>query len=134
MLVDGSCHCGAIRFEAEIDPSRVGICHCTDCQTFSGGPFRTSVFVGEKDFRLLEGSPAVYAKTAESGSTRELAFCSKCGTHVWGTTSGTKTTFYSVRVGVLKQRAELPPVAQVWCRSRLPWIDRVSEIRRIETQ
>jgi hypothetical protein len=134
MLVDGSCHCGAIRFEAEIDPKRVGICHCTDCQTFSGGPFRTSVFVAEENFRQLAGSPAVYEKTAESGSTRSLVFCSACGTHVWGTSPGSENKFYSVRVGSLKQRAELPPVAQVWCQSKLPWVDDLSSVHRIETQ
>ena len=34
MNVTGSCHCGEIQFEATIDPKRVGICHCTDCQIF----------------------------------------------------------------------------------------------------
>lgn len=134
MHVDGSCHCGAIRYEAEIDPKRVGICHCTDCQTFSGGPFRTSVFVGEDDFRLREGGPAVYEKTAESGATRRLAFCASCGTHVYGITAGDGPIFYSVRVGTLAQRAELAPVAQVWSRSSLPWLDDLAGLHRIETQ
>ncbi len=134
MLVDGSCHCGAIRFEAEIDPKRVGVCHCADCQTFSGGPFRTSVLVGGEAFRLLEGTPNLYEKTAQSGAAREMAFCATCGTHVWGTSRGSESTFYSVRVGTLKQRSELPPVAQVWCQSKLPWVDALSGIRQIETQ
>jgi hypothetical protein len=36
MHTDGSCHCGLISFTAEIDPSRVTVCHCTDCQPLSG--------------------------------------------------------------------------------------------------
>ena len=64
MHVDGSCHCGSIRFEAEIDPKRVGICHCTDCQTFSGSAFRIGVMVPGDAFRLLDGTPAIYEKTA----------------------------------------------------------------------
>ena len=134
MHVDGGCYCGSIRFEAEVEPKRVGICHCTDCQMFSGSAFRTSVFVPEDDFRLLEGSPAIYQKTAESGAPRVLAFCARCGTHVWGTSDGEGPRFYSVRVGVLAQRAELPPVAQVWCRSAMPWLSDLAEVRRIETQ
>ena len=31
MKVDGACHCGSIRYEAEVDPAKVIICHCTDC-------------------------------------------------------------------------------------------------------
>jgi len=134
MHVDGSCHCGAIRFEAEIDPKRVGACHCSDCQTFSGSAFRTGVLVAGDDFRLLEGTPAIYEKTAESGRVRHLAFCAHCGTHVYGTTPGAGPTFYSVRVGTLAQRAELPPVAQLWCRSSLPWLWDLADVRRIETQ
>ena len=33
MKVDGRCHCGSSPYEAEIDPEKVAICHCTDCQT-----------------------------------------------------------------------------------------------------
>lgn len=134
MHVDGSCHCGAIRYEANVDPKRVGICHCTDCQTFSGGAFRTSVLVGEEDLRLLEGNPKVYEKTAESGATRQLAFCPDCGTHVYGMTDREGSKSYSVRVGTLAQRAELSPVAQVWSRSSVPWLDKIDGLHRIETQ
>ena len=134
MHVEGSCHCGAVRFEAEVLPERVGICHCTDCQVFSSSAFRTSAFVPGDDFRLLAGSPNCYEKTAESGTTRELWFCGQCGTHLWGRAGAADRPTYSVRVGVLAQRAELPPVAQVWCRSALPWLATVTSLRRIETQ
>jgi len=36
MKVQGSCHCGRITYEAEVDPGRVSLCHCTDCQTVTG--------------------------------------------------------------------------------------------------
>ena len=135
MNVDGSCHCKAIRFEAKIDPKRVGICHCTDCQIFSGSAFRTSVLVPGLDFRLVEGEPAIYEKTAESGSRRQLLFCSRCGTHLYGATPGREEQrHYSVRVGVLAQRAELKPVAQVWCRSEVPWLAALANVRRVATQ
>ena len=38
MHITGACHYGAISYEAEIDPATVGLCHCTDCQIFSGSP------------------------------------------------------------------------------------------------
>ena len=43
MKIDGACHCGAVRFTAEIEPERVMVCHCTDCQVLSGAPFRAVV-------------------------------------------------------------------------------------------
>ena len=135
MHVDGACFCGAIRFEAEVDPGRVGICHCTDCQTFASSAFRTSAFVPGSDLRVLEGTPAVFDKTSERGTPRALAFCGRCGTHLWGTPGGDgPPPFYSVRVGALAQRAELPPVVQLWCRSSLPWLADLPAVERVDTQ
>ncbi len=68
MKVDGRCHCGRITFEAEIDPAKVLICHCTDCQTLAGSAFRTVVRVPPDAFRLLSGQPKVYVKQADSGN------------------------------------------------------------------
>ena len=40
MKIDGGCHCGHLAFEAEVDPERVSICHCADCQMLGGSAFR----------------------------------------------------------------------------------------------
>jgi len=52
MKIDGACHCGEITFTAEIDPSRVMICNCTDCQVQSGGPFRLVVLAPIEGFEV----------------------------------------------------------------------------------
>jgi hypothetical protein len=134
MHVDGKCHCGAIRYEAEIDPRRVGLCHCTDCQTFGSSAFRTAVLVGFDAFTLLSGAPTLYRKIAESGSPRLMAFCSTCGTHIYGTTEGDGPKMYSLRVGTMAQVSELQPVARIWCRSAPPWFDEIAALPQIETQ
>jgi len=43
LRVHGSCHCGAISYEATVDTERVTICHCTDCQNLTGTAYRVSV-------------------------------------------------------------------------------------------
>ena len=55
MKIDGRCHCGYITFEAEADPDKAGICHCTDCQSLSGSAFRTFLLVTDDTFRILSG-------------------------------------------------------------------------------
>jgi hypothetical protein len=42
MKIDGRCHCGYITYEAEIEPEKVMICHCADCQTLSAPHFAQS--------------------------------------------------------------------------------------------
>ena len=39
MNIDGTCLCGQIQFEANVDPETTTICHCTDCQINSGTAF-----------------------------------------------------------------------------------------------
>ena len=85
MKVSGRCHCGQISFEAEIDPTQVRICHCTDCQTLTGTAFRTTVPSLPGTFVLMSGTPKIYIKTAESGNKRAHAFCPECGTPIYST-------------------------------------------------
>ena len=83
MKIDGACHCGYITYQAEIDPKKVAICHCTDCQTLSGSPFRAFVPATTSMFKLLTGQPKVYVKRAESGADRAQGFCPECGTPIY---------------------------------------------------
>lgn len=122
MKVDGACHCGKITFEAEVDPERVRICHCSDCQSLSGTAFRVNVPTAEADFRLLSGSPKVYIKTAESGALRAQAFCGDCGSPLYATTPEGTDRIFGLRVGSLKQRDRLVPKGQFWARSKLGWL------------
>ncbi len=120
MRVHGSCHCGQITFEADIDPGTVRICHCTDCQTLTGSAYRVTVPAPAGSFVLRSGSPRVYVKTAESGNQRAQAFCPNCGTPIYATEPD-EPRIYGIRVGTLRQRAELAPMQQIWYRSALPW-------------
>ena len=70
MHVHGSCHCGALEFEATVDPERVTICHCTDCQNLTGSAYRVTVAASAEGFRLVQGTPKVYFKFGDSGNKR----------------------------------------------------------------
>ena len=134
MKIDGGCLCGSVSFEAEVDPEQVFVCHCTDCQTQSGSTFRTIVRAISGTFKLTGGSVKQYVKHAESGNPRSLAFCPECGTPIYGGPAPGAAGFMSIRVGTIRQREQLRPIAQVWCRSAQPWLDQLSELPRIETQ
>lgn len=134
MEVDGSCHCGRIKFEATVDPDRTRICHCTDCQQFSGAPFRVVVRVEEKDFALLSGTPKVYVKISESGNERQQAFCADCGTPIYATSNDGGPRKLGIRVGAIKQRDQLIPKRQIWCSSAVSWLEHLSEMAATERQ
>jgi hypothetical protein len=133
MKVTGKCHCGNVRYEAELDPAQVTICHCSDCQMLSGSPYRVSVRVPAATFRLLAGDLRSYIKTAQSGSKRCHAFCPECGTPVHSS-DPVHPVSYSLRVGCLDRRAELAPRRQIWCKSALPWSRDLAAVPAVEQQ
>jgi len=128
MKVDGHCLCGYLRYEANIDPDRVEICNCIDCQTLSGSAFRVNAPVIDAGFTLLAGEVATYVKLAASGNRRELAFCPKCGSSVYSRPADGGHGFFGLRVGSLRQRGELVPKARYWCQSAQPWTDHIADI------
>lgn len=74
MKIDGGCHCGAITYEAEVDPEKTSICHCTDCQQLTGTAFRVTVPTQEDHYRITRGAPKIYIKTVASGAKRPRLF------------------------------------------------------------
>jgi hypothetical protein len=133
MHVDGQCHCGRIAFEAEVDPDAVGICHCSDCQALTGSAYRVVVPAPAAMFKLLRGEPKHYVKTADSGNKRIHAFCPDCGSPIYAA-APQNTPSYSLRIGSIRQRAQLRPSRQIWCRSALPWAMDLNEFEKRQGQ
>ncbi|SRR5712692_8814329 len=134
MKIDGRCHCGYITYEAEIEPEKVMICHCADCQTLSGSAFRTVAFTKKGTFKLLSGELKVYVKTGESGTKRPQSFCPECGTPIYSSTLGEGPKVHVIRIGTARQRDQLVPKVQLWFRSAQDWVTGLGSIPQIERQ
>jgi hypothetical protein len=132
MKIYGGCYCKNITYSAEIDPEDVGICHCTDCQTLTGTAFRISVRATKEAFRM-EGQAKIYVKTAASGAKRAQAFCPDCGTPIYSAAVNDPQVF-NIRVGTARQRAELRPKTQGWCRSARDWVNDLQSVKQFAKQ
>ena len=132
MKITGKCHCGEIRYEAEIDVNMVGICHCTDCQILSGSAFRTIVITVSDKFKLIAGELKSYVKTAESGTKRTQTFCPNCGSPSYSSSEASPE--YSIRTGTVDQRSQLAPKFQLWRRSVQPWMPSIlgTEVKELQ--
>jgi hypothetical protein len=76
----GSCHCGAVRFEAEIDLSRgVSRCNCSICTKVA----QTGAMVKPEAFRLLSGEDSIGVYEWGHKISRR-SFCKHCGVHCFG--------------------------------------------------
>ena len=124
--INGECHCGKIRFQADVDPENVIVCHCTDCQNISGAPYRANVPVLLDKFEM-EGEPQIYVKTGGSGKQLKLAFCGNCGSALYSI-AVESPRFLMLRLGAVKERADLPPKRQGFCQSAMPWAMDITSI------
>ena len=132
MKITGTCHCGDIKYEAEVNEKSALICHCTDCQKLSGSAYRTVVMSKVNGFTLLTGQPKEYIKIAESGNKRAQGFCQNCGSALYATNVTNTDRVYGIRTGTVDQKEQLRPSKQIWCRSALSWIDEIGEIEKFE--
>lgn len=128
MNINGGCHCGHIKYAAQVDPKIVIICHCADCQTMSGGAFRVVIPCKEANYQQHSGKLKIYVKTAQSGNLREQAFCPECGTHIYATSVGGDARILGLRVGSIEQREQLIPTKQIWCQSSQKWLKDLADI------
>ncbi len=70
----GGCHCGAVRYEAEVDLGSTMTCNCSICQ--KKGSILT--FTPADKFTLQQGENALTDYTFNKGAIHHL-FCKTCG-------------------------------------------------------
>src|SRR5262245_36815925 len=76
----GGCHCGAVRFEADIDlGTTVNRCNCSMCTKAS----LSNLIIKPGAFRLVAGQDQL-ADYQRGGATTHFPFCKVCGIHSFG--------------------------------------------------
>jgi hypothetical protein len=79
----GSCHCGAIQFEAKLDTTKGTACNCSIC----GRMGWILAFIPEGNFTLLSGKDQL--KDYQFGKKHiHHPFCQSCGTRPFGHGAG----------------------------------------------
>jgi hypothetical protein len=76
----------------------------------------------------MTGAPAkIYAKTGDNGRARFQHFCEGCGSPLFTSGDGGPDD-WGIRWGSIRQRDQLKPARQIWCRSAAPWINDIRDL------
>lgn len=75
----GSCHCGAVRFEATMNLERTISCNCSICMKAG----YVLAFVPAEQFKLLSGEDKLHDYQFNRKMVHHV-FCSVCGIHPFG--------------------------------------------------
>lgn len=77
--VTGGCVCGAVRYHVKGPMRQVIVCHCRQCQRYSGSQVSASQAYME-DFELLEQRGLKWFQSSDFASR---GFCQECGSNLF---------------------------------------------------
>jgi hypothetical protein len=117
--ITGGCLCGRIRYTITGEPERSYLCHCRNCQRYTGSAFETVI-------RFLTASVGVrgelktYDDTGDTGQKVRRRFCPNCGSGVIAEADALPGITI-VLVGTLDDPAVFQPTLEIYCNSAQPW-------------
>jgi hypothetical protein len=118
--ITSGCLCGKIRYRSEAAPKFVSVCHCRDCQKFTGSAFATVVAL-PKAALAVTGALKGFTKRGDSGKPIERLFCPDCGTSVMDEAEALPG-IAMIAAGTLDDPSWVTPTAQIYCASAQPWV------------
>lgn len=119
--LEGGCACGAVRYRLASAPMFVNCCHCRECQRQTGSAFVINAVIETDRIALFAGKPEPVAVPTGSGRPHDIYRCPVCQTALWSD-YGRRPKLRFLRVATLDDPAKLPPDANIYVRSKLPWV------------
>lgn len=112
----GSCLCGALRYEIEGELDGVWMCHCSNCRKVSGGTGNAILIVPRARFRWIAGDD--HLVTYALRPTYSITRCKTCGTPLPAEID--ETNVY-VTAGTLDTPLDAGIRTHIFCGSRADW-------------
>jgi hypothetical protein len=121
MEITGSCLCGAVRYSATVEQAAATVCHCRDCQRFTGSAFATLVAV-PKDVLTIDGAMKTFSSLGGSGKPILRHFCPQCGSSLAVESPSRRPGVLILNVGTFDDPAQVTPTREIFRDDALPWV------------
>ena len=77
-----TCVCAQLRVTCAVEPVKVSMCHCLDCQKRTGSTYGIAAFFPRKHVEA-NGVSRTYRRASDSGFAVTFYFCPNCGSTVY---------------------------------------------------
>lgn len=124
----GGCLCGRVHYTATAAPAFTGVCHCRNCQRFTGSAFETVLGLPKAAVQI-EGELKTYQDTGDSGQPVWRKFCPNCGSGVV-TEVAVMPEIVMILAGTLDDPSAVQPGMEIFCSSAQPWVNLGGERQR----
>jgi hypothetical protein len=124
----GGCLCGAVRYTTTAEPVTTLVCHCRDCQRFSGSAFGAMVVV-PKEALTINGTMKAFTSLGGSGKPIVRHFCPECGSSIAEET-GNAPGRVVLNIGTLDEPKSVTPARENFCDDALPWVQTTGDMQR----
>jgi len=130
----GSCMCGDISYEYTGEPAVTALCHCSDCQKWSGGGTQSMVGVPSSAFNVTKGTPKSFTTIgADSGKEHARFFCGNCGSSLYSQPASMPGVTI-IRAGGLDNGAsEIPIAVEFFSPNRRGFVHAVEGAQQAKT-
>ena len=121
-MINGTCLCGAVRFEIDGRLTPIQYCHARRCQKATGSAFAAEVAAPASAFRWIQGEELV--TVYEAPLIREPppyrhAFCRVCGSPLPVPLEG--TPYIVLHAGVLDGEIDARPFRHIFVEQHPSW-------------
>lgn len=117
-MYQGSCLCGAVRYEITQELTNVGLCHCRSCRKASGSAYGANASLAREHFSLSD--PQHRLREYESSPGKVRVFCSNCGSPLYAYLRRNPESL-RIRLGSLDTPFHGPPKAHAFVADKAPW-------------
>jgi hypothetical protein len=124
----GGCLCGRVRYTVTGEPAFSGICHCRNCQRYTGSAFEP-VLGFPATAVSVRGELKTYEDTGDSGKPVHRRFCPNCGSGLIAEVD-IMPGMTLVLAGTLDDPTAFKPAMEIYCASAQPWTQTTEERKR----
>jgi hypothetical protein len=130
--ITGRCLCGSITYSVDAEPMVQAVCHCSDCQRQTGGPFTVVVGVPLSALAVEGDTLGSFTTVGEDhGGETERNFCTACGAPIFSV-AAVLPDLALIKSGSLDDSSWLEPGIEVWTSSSQPWSPRFESATSFE--